>query len=41
MNLSVVAPVYRGEHLITALGQRLGQFLPDIAEEDVILGGQW
>lgn len=38
MNLSVVVPVYCGEHLITALVQRLAQALPDIAENyEVIL----
>lgn len=33
MNLSIIVPVYRGEHLISALVERLAHALPGIAEE--------
>lgn len=38
MNISIVVPVYRGEHLITPLVERCAQALPGIAESfEVIL----
>lgn len=38
MNLSIVIPVYRGEHLLVALVERIASTLPQIAENfEVIL----